>query len=180
MSGMQTQERTGDTVAAYVEALFREYRAPLSRYLAGLLPNAEDADELLQETYLRLLRQECLGHIEANARAYVFQVATNLVRDYFRRRKAHRLDQHAALESHSGERALQEPEESVHLDATLARLKAALLALEPAVCRVFLMHRFNDMTYPQIARDLGIGIRTVERYMSIAVASLRNSIEGES
>jgi RNA polymerase sigma-70 factor (ECF subfamily) len=177
---MQVGDGADETVTAYVETLFREYRGPLFRYLAGLLPNAEDADELLQETYLRLLRQEGLDHVEANARAYVFQIATNLVRDFFRHRKAHRADQHATLDNHHFERQLQEPEESIQWDDTLARLKTALLSLEPAVCQVFLLHRFSGMTYPQIARTLRIGTRTVERYMSVAVSHLRCSMEWES
>jgi RNA polymerase sigma-70 factor (ECF subfamily) len=164
-------------MAAYVETLFRGYRDPLLRYLTGLLPNSEDAAELLQETYLRLLRQEGLEHVEANARAYVFQIATNLVRDYFRQRKAHRTDRHISLEAHPGDPALQEPEAIVQQDDLLDRFKRVLMGLKPEVRDVFLLHRFRDMTYPEIGRALGLGTRTVERYMSEATANLRRALE---
>ncbi len=170
-------DREQAQTAAYVEALFLQHRASLLRYLAGLLPNREDAAELLQETYLRLLKQEGLEHIEANARAYAFQIATNLVRDFFRQRKAHRADQHEALEDNALEPELQEPEHSILLDETLARFKRALLALPPPVRDVFLLHRFRDMTYPEIARHQGLSLRTVERHMSEAMTSLRDAME---
>jgi RNA polymerase sigma factor (sigma-70 family) len=169
--------RDHQITADYVEVLFREYRVPLLRYLTGLLPSSEDAAELLQETYVRLLRQEGLDRIEANARAYVFQIATNLVRDYFRQRKAYRLDQHTDLEAHQLESELQVPESSVRWDDTLARFKSALLELRPGARDAFLLHRFRDMTYPEIARTLGLGTRTVERYMAEAVSHLKRCLE---
>jgi len=166
-----------EAVTAYVETLFREHRGQLLRYLMGLLPSSEDAADVLQETYLRLLRQEGLKHIEANAHAYVFQIATNLVRDFFRQRKAHHADKHSSLDRHYLDSALQAPEESAQEDETLARFKLALLALRPEVQEVFLLHRFRDMTYPEIAHALRLGTRTVERYMSEAVAHLRRTLE---
>jgi RNA polymerase sigma factor (sigma-70 family) len=166
-----------EAVTAYVETLFREQRGQLLRYLKGLLPNSEDAADLLQETYLRLLRQEGLEHIEANAHAYVFQIATNLVRDFFRQRKAQCADRHVVLERHGLDPALQVPEEVAQEDDTLARFKAALFELRPEVREVFLLHRLRDMTYPEIAQALRLGTRTVERYMSEAVARLKRTLE---
>lgn len=170
-------EHSAETAAAYVEALFREHRGPLHRYLTGLLYNAEDAAELLQETYLRLLRQEGLEHIEANARAYIFQIATNLARDYFRQRTAHSAERHTAVETHLADEELLVPEASVQWDDTLARFKAALMKLDPRVRDVFLLHRFRDMTYPDIARELNIGLRSVERYMSEAMTELKQTLD---
>jgi RNA polymerase sigma-70 factor (ECF subfamily) len=166
--------------AAYIEALFREHRGPLLRYINGLLPNSEDAAEVLQETYVRLLRQHSLERVDANAKAWLFQVATNLVRDYFRQRKAHRADQHTPLDRHpADDPELQESEESVRWDDVLGRFKSTLLTLKPEVRAVFLLHRFRDLTYPQIARQLGISLRTVERHMNEAVSQLKRALESE-
>src|SRR5688572_4413014 len=106
-------KQTADDTAAYVEALFREHRTSLLRYLSGILHNRDDAAELLQETYLRLLRQESLDRIDANAKAYLFQVATNLARDYFRQRKAQGVERHSNLDHHLMDAELQEPETSI-------------------------------------------------------------------
>ena len=173
------QDMAAEAVTAYVETLFREHRGQLLRYLSGLLPNPEDAAELVQETYLRLLRQEGLDRIEANARAYVFQIATNLARDYFRQRQTQRARLHISLDAHPQDAALLEPQESVEQDDTLARFKTALLKMRPEVREVFLLHRFRDMTYPQIAKALGLGLRTVERYTSEAIAHLKCTLEWE-
>src|SRR4051812_21630814 len=71
-----------------VDRLFREYHDPLVRYLTRRLGDRDWAEEVAQETFVRALRQETLS----NERAWLFAVATNLVRDEARkdaRRRRH-------------------------------------------------------------------------------------------
>jgi RNA polymerase sigma-70 factor (ECF subfamily) len=71
-----------------VESLFRQYHAPLVRYLTRRLGDRDWAEEVAQETFVRALRQTNL----TNERAWLFAVATNLVRDEARkdaRRRRH-------------------------------------------------------------------------------------------
>ena len=71
-----------------VELLFRQYHAPLVRYLTRRLGDRDWAEEVAQETFVRALRQSTIQ----NERAWLFAVATNLVRDEARkdaRRRRH-------------------------------------------------------------------------------------------
>src|SRR5213595_860786 len=71
-----------------VERLFRTYNAALVRYLTRRLGDRDWAEEVAQETFVRALRQDELH----NERAWLFAVATNLVRDEARkdaRRRRH-------------------------------------------------------------------------------------------
>ena len=71
-----------------VERLFRTYNAQLVRYLTRRLGDRDWAEEVAQETFVRALRQETI----TNERAWLFAVATNLVRDEARkdaRRRRH-------------------------------------------------------------------------------------------
>ena len=71
-----------------VEALFRQYHTPLVRYLTRRLGDRDWAEEVAQETFVRALRQPDIQ----NERAWLFAVATNLVRDEARkdaRRRRH-------------------------------------------------------------------------------------------
>jgi RNA polymerase sigma-70 factor (ECF subfamily) len=71
------------------EAAFRafyESSAPALRaYLARVSGNRALADDLLQETFLRLLRVRFVGSSDAHTRNYLFRIATNLLHDHFRR-----------------------------------------------------------------------------------------------
>ncbi len=74
--------------AALVERLFSHHRTALLQYLTRLLSNSDDAEEVLQETYVRLLRVEHLDHLDDQVRRFLFKIATNLARDRFRQRKS--------------------------------------------------------------------------------------------
>src|SRR5580765_9118176 len=71
-----------------IDRLFREYHQPLVRYLTRRLGDRDWAEEVAQETFVRALRQETI----VSERAWLFAVATNLVRDEARkdaRRRRH-------------------------------------------------------------------------------------------
>src|SRR5436309_13673405 len=71
-----------------VDRLFREYHRPLVRYLTRRLGDRDWAEEVAQETFLRAVKQETI----TSERAWLFAVATNLVRDEARkvaRRRRH-------------------------------------------------------------------------------------------
>src|SRR5213595_195365 len=74
-----------------VERLFRTYNAALVRYLTRRLGDRDWAEEVAQETFVRALRQTSIQ----NERAWLFAVATNLVRD--EARKDMRRRKHLAL-----------------------------------------------------------------------------------
>ena len=67
-------------------ALYHRLARPLRAYLKRLSGDAEAADDLLQETYYRLLRAKVAHEDEAHRRHYLFRIATNLARDGYRRR----------------------------------------------------------------------------------------------
>src|SRR5438477_5333532 len=74
--------------SADLDRLFRTYHVPLVRYLTRRLGDRDWADEVAQETFLRAMRQDVL----TSERAWLFAVATNLVRDDARkleRRRRH-------------------------------------------------------------------------------------------
>ena len=74
--------------AAFLE-LYARTAAPLTGYLRRLTGNPAVADDLLQDTYVRLLHQARLPAGEDHRRHYVFRIATNLARDHFRRASRH-------------------------------------------------------------------------------------------
>jgi RNA polymerase sigma-70 factor (ECF subfamily) len=66
---------------------YRRTARPLRGYLLRCLGDPAMADDLLQEAYLRLLRSDFETDDEQHRKNYLFRIATNLVRDHFRRRK---------------------------------------------------------------------------------------------
>lgn len=161
-----------------VESLYHAYKASLLSYLVGMVPGGKpEAQEILHETYVRLLRLDNLEHLRENPRAYIFTIATNLARDAMRRRTSRRLDAHEDIDELEFVSPEPSPVEVLDWNQSLERLKRSLLDLPVTTRQIFLLSRFDEMTYPQIADALGISTRTVERHMSSAMKALQHLIE---
>jgi RNA polymerase sigma factor CnrH len=152
----------------FVARLFAAHRTPLLQYLKRLLGSSEDAEEIVQETYIRLLKFEDLGQLDSEVRRFLFRIATNLARDRFRQRKARAYDAHVPyeveLEGHG-----EAPEEIIDWDTGMAVLKQALLDLPPRHRQVFLLHVTENMSYRTIAKHLGVSTKTVERDLAMVL-----------
>lgn len=167
----------GDADRAFVEALYRLHRGALCHYVARMLPGGQqDVEVILQETYIRLLRLDNLQQLRDNPRAYIFTVATNLVRDSLRRHMRRRGDFHERFDEGEHESHGPSPQGSAEWQQSLQRLKQSLLQLKPLTRKVFLLSRFEEMTYPEVAAALSISTRSVERHMSTALKHLQKEL----
>ena len=161
----------------YIEQLFGKYRGALKRYLMMLVQNEDDAGELLQELYLRLLEQNSLSHLEVNTRAYLFRIATNLVRDKSRRDKVRAREMHLSVEEDLLPGDETTPDQHMIWDRALQKIKAGILELPPKCQQIFIMNRYKNMNYSDIAKVMGVTTRTVERNMSLALTQLKAKLE---
>jgi RNA polymerase sigma-70 factor (ECF subfamily) len=147
----------------YVDRLFREYHAPIVRYLTRRLGDRDLAEELAQETFMRALRH---GPV-ASERSWLFAVATNLVRDEARRevRERKRLER---LRVELQAEPASEPE-ATHLERlqeqALARSAVDALAERD---RMALLLREEGLDYHEIAATLGLSVGSVGTTLSRA------------
>jgi RNA polymerase sigma-70 factor (ECF subfamily) len=133
---------------------------------------------MVQETYCRIMRHPEAIKFEAVARAYLFQTATNVAREYYRRRKRRHAHQHVGLDEVEMESDGLLPEQDALWQETLARLKAEVNAMPPEWRDVVLLHRFQNRTYTEIAAALNVSTRTIERRMSEAMEFLAARLRG--
>ncbi len=177
-SATDGRDPVADTQNAYVTLLFNKYRGSLLRYLQKLVASPEDAAELVQESYFRLLRQGNTIQLEAMARAYLFQTATNLARDHLRRRITRHADQHVALDETEIDERLRDPEHEVVWRQAVLAIETGIQELPEITRHVFVLSRFRHLSYPEIALRLGISMRTVQRRMAEAIAHLSRRVGG--
>ena len=152
-----------------VERLFRDYHAPLVRYLTRRLGDRDWAEEVAQETFVRALRQETI----TNERAWLFAVATNLVRD--EARKDARRRRHLALLAEQERDSVQEPEQTTlekAQEAAFARKAVDALAERD---RLALLMKEEGLDYAEIAEALNLSPGSVGTTLSRA---RRRLVEG--
>jgi RNA polymerase sigma-70 factor (ECF subfamily) len=165
--------------AAFVEHLFARYRAALHRHVGRLLGSWADAEDVVQETYSRLLRVAELERIENRARSYMFRIATNLAYDRHRRPREQSLDELGDSVPELG--FVEGPEAVLDMERATEALCRTLLQLKPRCRQVFLLRTAEGLSYEAIAERLGSSKRTVEREMKHALDTcqrrLRRSTE---
>lgn len=122
----------------------------------------EDAEDLLQETWLRLAPYQSIGEIR-HPRALLMRIASNLAAD----RTARRMNRlrHAAEISRSDGWGLEMPRQAAEVLA-----KQLVLGLPEPLRDVFVLSRFGGLTNAQIGEQLGISPKTVEWRMTKALA----------
>lgn len=139
----------------------------LRGYLSGIAAWA-DIDDLVQETYVRLLRTRELREVRS-PRAFLFTTARNAAHDLFRRRATAKLSSITEIDCSRVSDEAPAPPEVVSLQQEVELLRQAIEAL-PARCRdVLQLRRFENLSHREIAQRLGISENTVEVHLANAL-----------
>jgi RNA polymerase sigma factor (sigma-70 family) len=153
-----------------IERIFREHNDALVRFIAARLGSKQEASEVAQEAYVKVLS---LDHLEAVSylRAFLFKTAANLATDRLRARSRRgRIVQVGGLESAVFELS---PERELDGQQTLERLRDAIDEL-PTKCReAFLLYRLEELSVEEVAARLGLRERMVWRYIARALDYIR-------
>lgn len=159
-----------------VAALYQEQASKLTRFLARRIGSREEARDLVQEAFSRLLRRPGAGagDLERPA-AYLNRVTRNLLHDRAKtqsRRSAH-------LHVVATDELLAGPDQQRLLETRdmLRRLEAAMLKLKPKTREIFMAHRLDGMSYAEIAALTGLSIKGVEKQMSKAIAHIDRTLD---
>jgi RNA polymerase sigma factor (sigma-70 family) len=158
-----------DEKCEFIDRLFRRYRRPLRNHVNRLTRNPDETEDVIQETYLRLIRADKLDRLEARARNYVFAIATNVFRDRCRYDRARSRDRHVSIDDTELPCERPMPEQVVERERLLAIVKRCVLGLPPRCQRVFLLHAIELLTFKEIAAILAISSKTAERDFTLAL-----------
>lgn len=153
----------------------QRFRPMLLRYFRRHLHHEADAEDLAQEALMRLVRSPT--RVE-HAESYVLRIAANLLRDRFRRDRSHHAGQHGPIDDTLHELPSEEPgtDDVYESRERLERLLSALDELSPRCRQVFLLQRYEGMTYTAIARQLQVSVSAVEKHMMRALLHLQTRL----
>ncbi len=151
-----------------ITTLYQEYNDSLVRYLAIRLRSRQDAVEVAQEAYIRLIRRKNLAEIDC-FQSFLFRTATNISIDLQRQRtrQAKNFAGSKMLFGHIDEIT---PERSLDGRQRLAELKKALEELPPKCRRAFMLYKFRNMEHGEIAREMGLSVSSVRKYIARGLA----------
>jgi RNA polymerase sigma factor (sigma-70 family) len=159
--------------------VFDDFKSRFSR-LSNLLRirgrRLDEAEDAVQEAYVRLLTYIQKGEKVLHPEAFLARVAYNVSVDERRSKRAH-LQEGRSLEKLMLLDLAPGPEEAAATEQLMQRTKALLeSALGERARRVFFLHCFDGLTYEEIARQINMSTRTVEKDLikAVNVLSLAN------
>ena len=159
----------------------RGFYADILYFLRKRTDNASDAADMAQDVFTQWLSYRDRAKVE-QPRAFLFQMARNLLRDHWRRqqvRQAVHSEQSAGQpEPLTDER--DEPMAGAQRLQYLEQLKAVLAELSPRRREALMLHRFEGLSQAQIAERMGISVSMVEKHIAQALLHCKQHLQRDS
>lgn len=152
----------------------RNHHAALVRFLTVRTGSVEDAKEIVQEAYTRLLALERPGTISILA-GYLWRIAVNLAIDRKRHHAVHERFRCAADPAFDGQE--RSAESVVEAREKLAIVKRAIEELPPRCLQAFVLHVLQGKTFDAVGREMSISGRMAKKHVARALEYLQRCVD---
>jgi RNA polymerase sigma factor (sigma-70 family) len=160
-----------------VHEVIRRHHDSLIRFLRQRLRVQDDAADVAQEAYIRMMQYEGSRDIHSPS-SMLFRIAINVANDLGRAEQGRRINDQTSIEGLELDCGTPSVEREIAAQQDLTLLYEAIDNLPPKCQRVFLLSRVNHMTYPQIAAHCGISVKMVEKHIGHALAACMKKVGG--
>lgn len=171
-SSVVTAFRNGDQLA--FREVFNAFYKPLYYFVNKLIDSKEEAEEIVQNSFLKLFERYALFETAANIKAFLFVTARNNSFDHLRSVKVQKEKQQAFFNAMQDETFFQYEHEIK--DELVEMVRAAIEELPEECKRVFKMLYYEELSPAEVAEILNITVSTVYNQKSRAVKALRISL----
>ena len=159
----------------------RGFYADILYFLRKRTDNASDAADMAQDVFTQWLGYRDRAKVE-QPRAFLFQMARNLLRDHWRRQQV-RQSVHADQVEREDEPLSDERDDpmlAAHRLQRLEQLKTVLAELSPRRREALILHRFEGLSQAQIAQRMGISVSMVEKHIAFALLHCKQHLQRDS
>lgn len=152
--------------------LFNEMYGPVKNYIYFKTGDIEVAEDIAQDTFLKVWEKKNDIRKET-VKALLYTIAGNLCKNRFEHQRV--VFEFASKYEHSGN--FSTPEFELEMKEFNDKLSRAIGLLNEKSRVVFLMNRIEGFTYSEIAQNIGLSVKAVEKRMKIALDDLKKTIE---
>jgi RNA polymerase sigma-70 factor (ECF subfamily) len=168
--------RICDSDVSALDELLRCYWSPIVHYAERMLGGTDAAEDIAQQVFIQLWQRRSEWHFTGSVQSYLYRVARNLALNEQRHQSMRqRWSDRVRLR---GQRRPVQPDQEVEGRELRTAVDAAIAALPERRREVFILARFQGLSYREIAEVMGISTQTVANQLSAALADLRNELAG--
>ena len=146
--------------------ILHRYESPLIGYLISILADRDTAEDIAQDTFLKLIKRPPLILSSGKLKPWLFRVAHNLARDFQRKHGR----------THIVEAVPDEADPTPTAPGSQHDTEVLLSQLSPEIREVVSLRIYADLSFKEISKQLGIPIGTATWRMKHGLESLRNHI----
>lgn len=161
--------------------LFNQHREALKRFVSKKLRQSNETEDVVQETFIRLMQREQQKGSTISSmvapEAYIYRVAANLTTDRLRQQYS-RVDEGYREELTDDIMGGFEPLRHLAANERIEQLRDAVASLPPKCRQVFMLHKYRQLSYREVAEHLDISVSMVEKHMMKALTRLDESLAG--
>jgi RNA polymerase sigma-70 factor (family 1) len=161
-----------------LELLFRRFYTPLCSHAVRFVYSKQLAEDLVSEVFFQFYRTKAYENITSSYTSYLFRCVRNECYTYMRREFG-KMDTLETTEENSISCYQQLPDAEIHYNNLFIKVNEVIARLPTQCQRVFLLSRFENKKYNEIANELHISPKTVEVHISKALKHLRSALHGE-
>lgn len=160
------------------EAMVTAHHSEIHRYLARTLTRRVEADDLAQETFMRAFKAYRSLSPDANVRAWLFAIATNVRRNHFRAEKRRRLA-YATVGATGSDTHHEGPDDGAQFEETQGRIETLVERLPMKQRLAFTMRKLYGLEYDAIAQGLECSPESARAHVFQALRKIRLSLNND-
>jgi RNA polymerase sigma-70 factor (ECF subfamily) len=161
--------------AAFTE-LVTKYKSPVHAFVYRMLGDADEADDVAQEVFIKLYRTADLYRPRAKFTTWLFTIAHNLATDRLRKRRPIVRGEQAERELESAVDARADPSKSASIEEGSAAVRRAVELLPLDQKTALLLYQFEELSYAEIAEVMRCSVKSVEARLYRAKDFLRKKL----
>jgi RNA polymerase sigma-70 factor (ECF subfamily) len=161
------------------ETIVAAHHGEIYRYLRRVTVRASEAEDLSQETFLRAFRAYRRLAPDANVRAWLFAIATNLRRNHARAERRRRAA-HDDVRSRAGHAAGDGPESEALFEEARAVMEGVIDGLPLKQRLAFVLRKGHDLSYEEIGRGLECSADSARAHVFQAFRKIRAGLDGHA
>ena len=154
------------------DQIFMNWYYPVRNSVYYKSGDMETAEDITQETFLKIWEMRNRIKIDTVG-PLLFKISRNLYFNHYEHNKV----EMKFFDGHHKNQYSDAPDFELEMKEFDAKLKESLSELDEKQRLVFLMNRIDKMTYSQIAENLGLSVKAIEKRMSSAIAFLKEKLD---
>lgn len=171
-----SESETHESTSTWFLREVQPHEAALRAYLRVRFPTLSDLDDLVQETFARILRVRGRSQVRS-AKALLFATARNTAVDWLRRERIVRFEPGSEIEALPVSDEQPGTAEMVSRDQELQLLEEAVQSLPSRCQEILVLKKIEGLSYAEIGQRLGITANTISAQLTVGIFRCRRFLE---